>query len=61
MKNIAKAQSIISANPKACYRTLQGILNQAGVRDCEPVLAAARPDCGYDCDECCPVSGRHEA
>lgn len=61
MENAA-VQAIIAANPKACYRTLERKLHKAGVLDeaAGKALAAARPGCGYDCDEGCPVSGRCE-
>jgi len=66
-----KVTQIIAANPKACYRTLYNMLDSAGLADYEPLLAAARPNCGYSCDgddgpdpdtgiTGCPVSGRCE-
>ena len=64
----ATAQSIISASPRACYRTLERKLHRAGLLDAASyaALAAARPHCGPGCDgeddaPGCPVSGRAEA
>lgn len=52
MENVPTAQSVIDANPTACWRTLEmelyrlGLLDEAGYR----TLLAARPQCGYRCD-----------
>ena len=58
---VKMVRSIIAANPHACYRTLQGILDRAGFEDYESILAEARRSCGYDCEDRCPVSGRPES
>ena len=63
----AEVLQFIGANPKACYRTLQASLVQR-MGNATPTmakfagreLAKARPQCGYDCDDGCPVSGRCE-
>ena len=56
--------NIISTNPRVCYRNLCGLVRNAirdqGFDETEHLIAAARPDCGYDCDEVCPVSGKAE-
>ena len=62
----AQAQAFIAANPGLCYRTLEAKLLEAHPdltwQDARYIdaLAAARPDCGYDCDEQCPVTGNAE-
>ena len=66
---IKSAVDIIAANPKMCYRNLYSKLyrevlskNNDSKLDniVENMLISARPGCGYDCDELCPVSGRAE-
>lgn len=70
--NHTAAQALITAHPKACYRTLERKLHKAGLLDAAAydALASARPNCGYACDGDdgpnpdgtlgCPVSGRCE-
>jgi hypothetical protein len=59
-----KVGRIIRENPKMCYRRLERLilrLNPELKRQDDAYiyqLAAARPDCGYACDEECPVEGR---
>ena len=55
----------IAANSKTCYRDLVAgmipMLSSAPAalrKFAADAAIAARPSCGYDCDERCPVSGR---
>jgi len=62
-----EVNKFIASNEKACYRTLSAGLRHR-LRGATPTmekfversLRTARPKCGYDCDTCCPVSGRAE-
>lgn len=61
-----QAQQFIDARPHTCYRTLEKQLMAAHPdltwQDDRYMvyLAEKRPECGYDCDERCPVSGNAE-
>ena len=63
----AEVLRFIAANTKACYRTLvAGLASRLHgatptmAKFVDRELAKARPQCGCDCDEGCPVSGRCE-
>jgi hypothetical protein len=58
---------LIASMPKACWRTVDRELTahirggtKAMATYASKALLKARPDCGYDCDGRCPVSGRPE-
>lgn len=60
-------KEIIDSHPSTCFRVLEQII----LKQCPELnwqddaywqqLIEARPECGYDCDTRCPVSGKAES
>lgn len=62
MMSKEQVQNLLATSNK-CFRelaTIVGYWDQSQTDEVRDMLSDARPECGYDCDECCPYSGKAE-